>query len=151
MINFNPKPIRTPKSIVNYFSAGSVNPIAVDNAVLGGCAKLVLSGALTATTYKEILAVTGPGVLQLAFVYDVDATDRTMGIKVVIDGTTVFDAVSSSLANDYCGVIAVGQAVPLTTEVLPSPVQFMSSLSILIKSSISETDKIGLAYNYYTV
>ena len=56
----------------------------------------VLTGALTAGTYKEILSVTGAGVISLCAGFTADKTTRTVGLKLVVDGITVFDAVSGN-------------------------------------------------------
>lgn len=142
--------LRPPKSIVNYFSAGSMQ---AEN--LGPTAEAVhkkyLSGAVTANTYKEILAISGSGIVDLAAVAAEDATSRTVGIKVVIDGITAFDAISGTVAGTNVGIIAIGHWFPVSTySVLPDPICFNVSLSISIKSSISETDKISLRCNYKT-
>jgi hypothetical protein len=145
---FNPGGLNAPpKVIVNWFSDGGAAP--TNHGGGGVQTKKTLSGALTANTYKEILAVSGPGVIEVACVYCVDTTSRTMGIKIIVDGITAFDAVCTAVTNVLYGIVAIGYS-PTAGEIHPAPMAFNSSLSILIKSSISETDKIGLAHTYYT-
>jgi len=143
---FNPGAIA--KSIVNYYSSGGVQ--YAGSAGIAALAKLILSGALTAGAYSAALvSVSGPGVLNLAYAYANDATSRTMGLKVVLDGTTVFDAVSDACTTQYNGVIAVGYNE--SNAILAyQPLVFNSTMALYVKSSLSETDKITLAYAYET-
>ena len=135
-----------PKTIVNKFSVGGVTGIALGSA--NNYNKVTLSGALTANTYLEMLNVAGSGVLNVAYVYTVDTTSRTVGIKVVIDGVTIFDAISAALTTTTDGIMAVG--VSIGGHIIFEPICYNSSLIIYIKSSISETNKIGVCYGYRT-
>lgn len=108
--------------------------------------KHTLSGALTADTYKEMISLSIPGLLRLCGVYSIDGTARTLGLKIVIDGTTVIDAVSAALSAANAGWMAVGINHELDNMGLESGIRFNASLSISIKSSISETDKIALVH-----
>jgi len=144
-----------PKVIINKFSEGGVTPVAIGTSVsvfpLG--IKMTLSGELVAATYKEIINVAGAGVLHLAFVANQDATERTMGIKIVIDGVTVFDAsCAATTAGPDVGIAAIGTFDNTASILIPaSPsVPFNSSLSVQIKSSLNETDNVYLGCNYYT-
>lgn len=136
---FNVATWKPPTSIVNMYSAGGVIS-AVSLVLLYG--KVVLSGALTATVYKEMLAVSGSGCISQCVVYAVDTTSRTMGLKLVIDGVTVFDATSATCTAANAGISALGSGSTL------QPVFFNTSLSISIKSSLSETNKISVGYLY---
>jgi len=78
-----------------------------------------------------------------------DTTSRTIGLKVVIDGVTVFDATTNSLTLTAMGIVAVG-GMDLTI-VNPEEVPFNVSLAVWIKSSLSETDKIGTYITYRTI
>ena len=145
---FNPGGLNTPPtSIVNVYSAGGVGAgsLTSDYASYPQYGlKVTLSGALTATTYKEIVAVTDSGVLKDAIVQCVDATERTFGIKLIVDGVTIFDASCSACTTAYAAVIAVGGYG------MSDNIPFNSSLSILVKSSLSETNKLQLIYKYVT-
>jgi hypothetical protein len=135
-----------PTSIVTGFSdGGTALAAALGEFASDSQAKIVLSGALTAATYKEMLAVSGSGVLVCALVQVLDVTERTVGLKCVIDGTTVFDAVSAACTTDNSFMMLMGNAVYQGYISLP----FNSSLSLSIKSSLSETDKIQIGYAYY--
>lgn len=148
---FNPGGLNTPPtSIVNFWSTTGAAP----SLALVPLEKQTLSGALTAATYKELLAVTDSGAIDLCGVYAVDAISRTIGLKVIIDGTTVFDAITSACTEINGSIYALGttiaDSVTSRTVVPSTPVTFNSSLSISVKSSLSEIDKIGLNYRYIT-
>ena len=135
------------KSIVNVYSSGGQGYNATSGAY---GEKTILSGALTAATYSAALvSVSGPGVLNLCWAYANDATSRTVGLKVVLDGTTIFDAVSNAAAAQYHGLFAVG-CVEDANNRSYQPLEFNSSMALYVKSSLSETDKITLAYAYET-
>lgn len=136
-----------PTMIVNRYSAGgATSQIALFNDEI----LFVASGALSAGVYKEILLVSGRGVIQICAAVRADATSRQVGLKVVIDGVTVFDAYDADTAATSKGLVAIGIPTGASGAILPSPKPFTSSLSISVKSSLDETDKIKLLYDYYT-
>lgn len=140
------------KTIVNYNSAGGkidgVPSTAAPPALTNG--KLYASGALTATTYKELLAVTGPGVIDLCYAGAGDTTSRTIGLKVVIDGVTVFDAVSAALTDANSGIVAIGTKPAANNVASGTPRVFNSSLSVSVKSSLNESNLVTLVASYDT-
>jgi len=109
---------------------------------------LVDSGALTADTYKELVSLQTSGWIRLCGVQTLDSTSRTIGLKIVIDGVTVFDETSAVITLSNRGFYAVGFAV--STSALVSAAyesfRFNKSLSILVKSSLSESDNVALRY-----
>lgn len=139
-----------PTSVVNHSAAGGITDIKTLYFAISNVKK-VLSGALTAATYKEILAVSGRGILDFVAVGTTDATARTVGLKITIDGTDIFDAVSGSLSANWLGLVGVGYVLdPNNGYPGIQPCPFSSSLSIQIKSSLTETDKIAAYYIYRT-
>lgn len=138
-----------PTSIVNVCSAGDVQ-IDFTSAVLDRVGKQTLSGILSANTYKvvPVLDITGAGVLNVAAVYTVDTTSHTVGLIIIIDGKTIFDAVSSTITAAWKGLIGAG-IMGIGTSILPTPMVFTSSLIVNLKSSNAETDKIGLCHDYH--
>ena len=81
-----------------------------------------------------------------------DATSRTVSLKVVIDGVTIFDAASKAgTQNSDNPIIAIGLNNSSEGSVALEPIVFNSSLSISVKSNIEETDKVRLSYVYRTV
>ena len=133
-------------AITNFWSGGgaAVKSLATPMDVIKG----ILSGALTADTYKEILAISGSGVIDICFAISKDATSRVISLKVVIDGITAFDAASASFAQTNCGIIAIGVTGDGAL-IVPEPMVFNESLSISVKSSLSETDKVALHEQHY--
>lgn len=155
MSNYNQFVMRPVTSIINEFSSGGVKsamallPIAAGVAGYAGCKK-VLSGALTASTYKELLSITGAGIIDMCGAVAEDTTSRTIGLKLVIDGVAVFDAVSSAITTAGMGIVALGICSSYSSYLMlvPQPCVFAKSLSIQVKSSLSETDMVRLGYNY---
>lgn len=105
------------------------------------------AGTPGADTYEELVSLSTAGWLLLCGVYTVDATSRTISVKVVLDGVTVFDFTSSAIVSTGNGFFAVGHVVGVGDEsVAFGKVRFNSSLSISIKQSLAETAKIALKY-----
>jgi len=147
MIKFGvTSPFKSTTSILNSFASGlsTLNSVLHIGTTIGVIP--VLSGVLTADTYKEVLQITGSGVLNVLTVSTVDTTARTVGLKVVIDGVTVFDVTSSPSSLSGRGLSATGT---YTGETVLVPIPFHKSISASIKSSLSETDKIQLNYMGY--
>src|SRR5574343_351945 len=129
-----------PKSIVNYYSTGGGTAYPGDSGKTPYMGKRILSGALTATQYAALAPfnpLSGAGMLNICAVYANDATSRTMGIKIDIDGTTVFDAACAAVTAQYSSIIAVGRRGDAYL-ITPAPIPFYSSLAIYVKSSVSE-------------
>ena len=107
-----------------------------------------LSGALTADTYKEMVSLSDSGILRLCGAFVLDTTSRTVGLKIVIDGTTVYDHVSPAITTTSEGFYSVGYGAAPAGQGFAAfeSFQFNNSLSISVKSSLSETDKVGLIY-----
>jgi len=138
---------RTPVALINGHSSGGTHSISPINSWMN-IHKPILSGALVAGVYKELLAISGAGAVKFLVALTKDVTARTVGLKVVLDGVTVFDAVSSSITAGSCGLIAVGAATAGGQNL--DSVHFNSSLSVSVKSSISETDKLAIETSYVT-
>ena len=118
--------------------------------ITGIAGKYTLSGGLTADTYKEIASFSVPGTLRLCGMRTEDATSRTIGLKIVIDGRTVFDSVSPTMTTIREGFFAVGGSFGIITTAAAviafENIRFNASLSVQIKSSLTETDKISLIH-----
>ena len=140
--------LKSPTTILPSETTDGINTTVL-NMSAGKLGKRTLSGSLTANTYKEILSLTTSGSLRLCGVYTEDATSRTVGLKIVIDGTTVFDGVSATQAASGRGIMAVGISHFDTSNQAADSlewIRFNASLSLQIKSSITETDKITLTH-----
>lgn len=114
-------------------------------------ASSTLSGAMTADTYKDIISVTGSGVLNIAAVRPADNTARTVTLSVMVDGVEIWNqaqATSSSSTTllgvgEYAGLD--GGSIPFVTgEMIP----FNESMKIRVKSTITESDKLTVFYKY---
>ena len=135
-------------SIVNAFSTnGAAVQIGVQGSGSTNSATNVLSGALTANTLASALSVTGGGEVPYLSVFTKAATSRTVRIKVTVDGVSVFDSTSTATAVTNSGLLVVGQTSATNFVVqAPAPLRFNSSLLVEIASSLSETDKVSIAY-----
>jgi hypothetical protein len=90
---------RPPTLIENYFSTNGWTPAVLDMTKVG--AKQQNSGSLLANTPKDILTLTGPGVLSfLAFQVNPATAGYTIKttLKLTIDGVVVFNSFNSIAA-----------------------------------------------------
>ena len=139
----------TPKAIFNAFSSNGATPISLatnaDDIV-------TLSGALTANTLKTVLSITGGGgVLRRLGMQTVDATARTLRMKITLDGTVVFDATSASINSGSYGIAAIGGFSGVSGYSADADqVPFAASCLVEIASSLTETDKVKTYYLYRT-
>ena len=106
-----------------------------------------ISGGLTAETFKVIVTISTSGFLRLCGVITEDATSRTIGLKITMDGAVVFNEISPAIAADNKGFFAVGFNFAGSSSMLSlESIRFNASLVLAISSSITETDKIALKY-----
>lgn len=158
--------MKPPRAIYNNCITGTVvqikEPIGQE---WGGGVVSLSSGALTANTYKELLSFTGSGVLQFCGLAGLPpgAGGHYLGLKIVLDGVTLIDVVSSALVWGGYGFAACGQLKPCKTDpanagypladedtfVRLEAWTFRKSLSIQVKSSLSETNSCALKYRLY--
>ena len=111
-----------------------------------------LSGALTAATAKTMLSLSGvSGLMSLCALKSTDVTARTQTLKVTYDGTVVYNAtIATSALNVGQYACGVGGAYDVANSISsPSlPIKFQSTLLVEITSSLTETDKLTLYYDY---
>jgi len=143
---------RPPIELINAFSDGGYHISLLYHATYNSTVKYTLSGALVAATYKAILDITGSGIFSFCGVGTVDNTARTIGLKLTIDGTVAFEAVSDNLTSANYGMIGIGgrtltSGTYYSNNVLEQIV-FNTSFKAEVKSSLGETDKVYLIYNY---
>ena len=149
---------KPPKLLVGSNDTGTtvISPLGAFDTALG--AKLNLrttaSGATTAGAYKSLVSVAGSGVLSVLLMQSLTTGPRDMFIKVTIDGVVVLERQKNAASTHHI-VNAVGglhstsgtNAVSFfSTDYVP----FSKSLDISVKSSLSETDQIAIAYRYHT-
>lgn len=107
-----------------------------------------LSGACTGGAWKSILSITGSPVrLNALMMSCVDATARTVQLRITIDGVVVFN--NSKATSSAMILVAVGQVIyGLTNSLAFQPVDAASSLLVEYQGNLSETDKVSFNYNY---
>lgn len=138
---------QTPRVIVNGFSSSPPSISVVQN----DSDKQVLSGALTANTLATALSITGSGSISALYLKRKDATSRTIRLKVTLDGVVVFDSTSAAAASATQGILAIGCMMASDSSVMnAAPIPFSTSCLVEVASSLSETDKLGIYYNYRT-
>ena len=137
----------TPKLIAKAGTASQLSSLGLD------IVNLVNSGALTADTYSELLSYSGSGTIQFLSLRALDTTARTITLKLVLDGVTVFEVGKACTATSH-GVQAIGAyaySAGTYLNISFENVPFNSSMSVSVKSTLSETDKSQLAYAYIQV
>ena len=137
-------------TITNYYSAGSVSSSSSIAANEINNLKETLSGALTATTPKQVLTRTGRGRINALTDYTKDTTSRTVRIRLIVDGqaTPAFDATSNSITTSGAGMVVLGAFEGSTpSSQVWQPCDYNASVEVWIASSLSETDKVAIGIN----
>jgi hypothetical protein len=142
--------IRSPKVLGNYyavagFTANSQTTPA--NYQFVGC-KTSTSGAMTANALKTLLSLTGAGHISNLVLSTVDATARTMRLKITIDGVVAFDYTSASITSANTGAVICGAG----NSAILSGDGFYFNTSFLVEaaSNLAETDKFNIITKYET-
>lgn len=143
---------RATTAIVNSTStAGDARVTCTFNTSRG--TKIANSGALTSGVLKNMISVSGTAgkMPQLALKTN-DATARTVRLRIIIDGVTIYDITSSSASVSDQALIAAGTTDTSAGSILidGEPLSWKTSCSVDIASSLTETDKIALGYRYFT-
>lgn len=133
-------------SVINAHSSGGTAVAINLSASVNNGLREVLSGALTANTLATVLSVTGGGVIPALTAYAKDSTARTVRLKVTVDGTSVFDATSSSVSAAGQGIFAAGSIENTGSFRQGEPIRFLTSLLVEVASSLTETDKLAIGY-----
>lgn len=110
----------------------------------------VLAGALTANTYKSILSISGAGRVRFACAAVADSTARTVSVRIVSDGVVVFERSVAFTGYADLGILAIGgmDSTTVNAPVRFGDLAFNASLSVDVRSSLTETDKLHLITNY---
>lgn len=132
---------RATKSIVNAFSTSGWTPTAVS----APGSRLLLSGATTASTLKTLLTVAGAGSVSSLALSTTDPTTRTLRLRITVDGVVAFDSTSIAAGSGGVGCL-VGAGLVGSSAALGEPIRFLTSLVVEVASSVTETDKLQLAY-----
>lgn len=135
------------RTIVNAFSSGGVSAPNVHAGVGTNLAREVLSGALTAGVLKKVLSVSGGGLMPILSAYSRDTTPRTIRVQVVVDGqaSPAFDATTNTINTINTGIPVIGTADGSYFGPSES-IRSNSLVEVWVASSLTETDKIAIAY-----
>lgn len=107
---------------------------------------VVSSGAMTAGVYKNVLTVSGSGVLNFA-AFGSLGESHTISLRITIDGTVVYSATTNS-GNDR-GLVGAGALIWETSNyasISLDQIPFNTSLVIDVASSDTTGGNIALAY-----
>src|SRR5574343_309144 len=141
-------PATTP--IVNEYSVGGKS---TNNLSSGAQGIPVTSGAGTANTLATLLLVSGAGYCPYLICYSNSAVPtHTLRCQVIVDGVTVFDATSDSIASTQNRGLCVVDSVPSATSNSDGtgvPIRFNSSFEVKACSSQSGTDYLAIRYEYH--
>lgn len=142
--------IRTPVQLVNGFEADGA-PTSTAPYECGGLrlGKLLLSGALTANTWKPLLTITGSGRIKfLATGNSEYGTSKGVSQKLVLDGETVFESTSTMSYPGGVPVIGAGRKESDYAIVSYDSVFFGESLEFYVKTNVTGTDVLTTEINY---
>lgn len=113
---------------------------------------VTLSGALTASTFKTMLNITGTsGKIPVLGLKTNDATARVISLRITIDSAYVTTITSSSITTSGNGIWAAGSRAASAGWIVDGePLKFKTSCLVEIASSLTETDKISLFYKRFS-
>ena len=134
--------------IVNIFSAGGVSRTNV--SYYDSSAVTVTSGVGTSNTLAPLLTVNGSGYVPYLSCYSNSVVPtHTIRCQVLVDGVSVFDATTDSIASTANRGVYVVNSVPNPNETAGGmPIRFNSSLVVNACSSQSGTDFVAVDYEY---
>ena len=137
------------KSIVNSTSASGFAGAGITNSNGLGTVS-TNTGALTANTLATMLDLTGAaGTMQCLTVRTVDATARTIRVKITIDGVTAYDKTSASISTANNGIMLCGQIGVAYPNYVP-PIKWKTAIKIEVASSVTETASFTFEWAYNT-
>lgn len=118
--------------------------IATLNTKLNVIGASVSAGAMTAGVLKALVTLTAPGVLKVFALQSLNATARTLQGQIIIDGVTVLDLTSVSIAASNSGVVLAGYVSSNSADnwVMGDRIPFNT---LTLNAAISTTDS-GLGY-----
>ena len=136
------------KPVTSIVNGGSATVANANNAISAANCSVTLSGPTTAGTLKTAYSATGAGRVNFLAASCLDATSRTIRIKVTINGSYVaYDKTSSAISASGSGVVAIGSAVTGGSSVCLQPIDYTSGVLIEFASSLTETDKLSIGIN----
>ncbi|RTL37165.1 MAG: hypothetical protein EKK53_21585 [Burkholderiales bacterium] len=143
---------RPTTSIINSHSSGGTSTVSM-NAASMASARAIGSGLMNSGVLSTLLNVTsGAGRVPLLAIGTVDATSRTIRLRVTVDGTVVFDATSSAIAANGNGIFAAGAFASAGVFAPSEPIVFQKSFKVeaaYVSANPTETDKLQLLYQMH--
>jgi len=137
------------KSTRALFSKFAISATAGTAITTSAFAIATLSGAMTATTLKNFLSVSGVGgEMSFLTIRTTDATARTIRVVLTIDGIP-YDFTSASISTSGNGVVLAGINSGTGGIQIPN-IKWKSTFVIEVASSVSETDKLIIEWIYNT-
>lgn len=153
--------LRVPSALVGNNAAWSTTIGSfMSTAVANKCnLRTLLSGAVTANTWKTLVSVTGAGVVHYCSLHANNATSKQSKLRITADGIVLVDSLmpGAAAANHQAyGAHGIGLAAQFDSTnqwhnvFVLDWIPFNASLLIEMQSTVSETDGHFLAYNYRT-
>lgn len=145
------------KATRQVISSQSTSPCAATSvadlaSLIGLGFSSALSGAMTAGVPKPMLSISGSaGEMPYLQVGTIDATSRTVRLRVTVDGQTspyAFDSITGPITTASLGIMAAGNRSSTVISPWSTPIRWTNSLVIEIYSSLTETDKLYVGYRY---
>lgn len=122
-----------------YTSAGwTANQVQLSGARVY---QVATSGALTANTLTTLINESGSaGFISQFAIMTNDVSNRTIRVKITVDGVSRYDFTSASISTSGYGCALAGILTTTSSESLP-PIYYTNSIKIEYASSVTETGK----------
>lgn len=134
-------------SLVNAFSVANFNavtPFQVPQYI----AKRTLSGAYTTGVEKNILSISGKGMVSYLDVVCVNGANKTVTVRLNIDGVDVFNFTSAAATfAPGAGMWLSGSSSALNAY-SDTPLYFKTSLDVFITCNATENNYMATDYIY---
>jgi hypothetical protein len=138
-----------------YTSAGEFPAMATTNIGRSFGANVVSTGSTTAGVYKQMVSVTGSGVLKFAAFLIGTSNSQIFKLRIVLDGVTALEIVTPNANMTSRMIPGVGSVYyddGTTGIITPTfeDIPFNSSLSIDVSTGNTEGGAGSLSYKYHT-
>jgi hypothetical protein len=137
-------------AIVNGYATNNFSPEAYGSQYV---AKRVFSGSMSAGVEKQVFSVSGKGTIFLLGIASGTTFGKTATIRIVIDGTTVFNFTSNGTGfnSGSSGVYLIGNGDSTNSHNSSfCPVYFNKLFEVYITSSITEANGFVIDHMYST-
>jgi hypothetical protein len=130
-----------PRTLVNAFSSnGWLFSAMVNTANPVQNVQSVPVGSVTANTLKQVLSITGPGVLEQLHYLNNNVNSRTIRLRLVLDGVVVLDGTSALIGSAGLAMLVAGgfNNIQNPPGVQPDEIPFKVSCVLWYASSVTE-------------